>query len=784
MDPTGQVPIAPGMVPVKPSGMKTAAAGLALLFALVPSIAVPPMQPTPPGAVVRDSALAVAREAIAEGRPWRATRVLAPMLRDSALRTPEVELVAATASAGWHGWRETDQLLRNATWLDSAFDGEGRELLARAALGLGRDSSAVVQARAAVRLAPNPVTRGERLVLLAQALEGIASYDSASAGYRTAAALLPLVRDWLTLRAVGTTTDRTSRATLAASISDTVVRDRLPMAYALGFARAGDTTAAIEAYTAAGSVLAAFRLRVAQADSAQRRALGTELIAFISERSGSGPARGAVLLLDSLNLPLSANQQLTIARSTAKSGPLGRASDAYAAVFAAGTGTTEDRFAWAEVLFRMGRYKDAIVQYRKVTQPKALAAAAGYRIARSMVRDGRAAEGETQLRLVARRWPADSSAAQALYLLADLSTDDNDDRAARRTLLQLAKQHPGSRQAAGASFRAAIIAYAEGMYEVAAKELDALDERQRMNPEALASLYWAGRSYSAMGDTARAALRWSEVIARDSMSYYADAAAKRLGLPAWGPAASPDTFAVVPDLDSLARRASFLELVMLDDEAAMERARLGRSAATSSERLMAAADLMRRNGLPSQAIALARRAQNAGAPRDARLYRLLYPLGFPAALRGEATRAGVDAPLVAALTRQESLFDPEATSSAGARGLMQVMPEVGKRVAKGLGYPEWDAVLLYQADANLEIGSVHLRALLDTQGSVVEVLAAYNAGSHRVVRWRTRGGAQDPELLTERIPYVETRDYVRIVQRNRSLYQVLYEWPRQMSAVP
>ena len=199
---------------------------------------------------------------------------------------------------------------------------------------------------------------------------------------------------------------------------------------------------------------------------------------------------------------------------------------------------------------------------------------------------------------------------------------------------------------------------------------------------------------------------------------------------------------------------------------------------------MAAADLMRRNGLPNQAISLARRAQNAGAPRDARLYRLLYPLGFPAALRGEANRAGVEAPLVAALTRQESLFDPEATSSAGARGLMQVMPEVGRQVAKGLGYPEWDAVLLYQADANLEIGTVHLRALLETQGSVVEVLAAYNAGSHRVVRWRTRGGAQDPELLTERIPYVETRDYVRIVQRNRSLYQVLYDWPRQMSAVP
>jgi soluble lytic murein transglycosylase len=764
--------------------MKTAAAGLALLFALVPSTTLPPMRPPTAGVAARDSVLAVAREAIAEGRPWRATRVLAPIVRDSSLRTPEVEFVAATAAAGWHGWREADLLLRDATWLDSAYGGEGRELLARAALGLGRDSNAAVQAGAAVRLALDPVARGERLVLLGQALEGIGSYDSASAGYRGAADLLPLVRDWLYLRAVGTATDPSSRAMLAGSITDTVVRNRLPLATALAFARAGDTLGAIDAYTAAGAALPAFRLRVAVADSAQRRALGAELVAFISERSGSAIARGGAMLLDSLQLPLTASQQFTIARSAARSGPLGRASDAYAAAFAASAGSTEDRFAWGEVLFRLSRYKEAIAQYRRVGQPKSLAAAAGYRIGRSMVRDGRTTEGVTQLRLVARRWPSDSSGAMALYLLADLATDDRDDRAARRTFLQIVRQHPGSRQAGAAAFRAAIIAYADSMYEVAAREFDAFDERQRTSPEALPALYWAGRAHAAMGDTARSTARWHEVIARDSMSYYADAAARRLGVPSWMPAASPDTFAIVPDLDSMARRADLLDHVMLDDEAGLERARLGRAAGTSSERLMAGADVMRRHDLPNQAIVLARKAQNAGAARDARLYRLLYPLGFPAALRGEASRAGVDAPLVAALARQESLFDPAATSSAGARGLMQVMPEVGKRVARGLGYPEWDAVLLYQADANLEIGSTHLRALLDTQGSVVEVLAAYNAGAHRVVKWRTRGGAADPELLTERIPFVETRDYVRIVQRNRNLYQILYEWPREMTAVP
>ena len=197
------------------------------------------MRPPPQRVAARDSAVALAREAIAEGRPWRATRVLAPILRDSSLRTPEVELVAATAAAGWHGWREADQLLRNASWLDTAYDGEGRELLARAALGLGRDSNAVVQARVAVRLAVDPVARGERLVLLGQALEGTGSYDSASAGYRAAADLLPLVRDWLFLRAVGTATNPSSRAMLAGSITDTVIRSRLPLATALAVARVG-----------------------------------------------------------------------------------------------------------------------------------------------------------------------------------------------------------------------------------------------------------------------------------------------------------------------------------------------------------------------------------------------------------------------------------------------------------------------------------------------------------------------------------------------------------------
>jgi len=59
---------------------------------------------------------------------------------------------------------------------------------------------------------------------------------------------------------------------------------------------------------------------------------------------------------------------------------------------------------------------------------------------------------------------------------------------------------------------------------------------------------------------------------------------------------------------------------------------------------------------------------------------------------------------------------------------------------------------------------------------VVKSLAAYNAGESRVVKWSTKTGAGDPEVFTERIPFVETRDYVRTILRNRAYYQALYPW--------
>src|SRR5439155_24386630 len=130
--------------------------------------------------------------------------------------------------------------------------------------------------------------------------------------------------------------------------------------------------------------------------------------------------------------------------------------------------------------------------------------------------------------------------------------------------------------------------------------------------------------------------------------------------------------------------------------------------------------------------------------------------------------------LVAAVIRQESSFNPRALSVAGARGLMQVLPSVGEGIARSLRFPMWYPALLFDADANLEIGATHLATTMKQYAAPIRALAAYNGGASRVARWSTRRGVADPEMFAERIPFAETRDYVRFLSRNVDLYPDLF----------
>ncbi len=160
-------------------------------------------------------------------------------------------------------------------------------------------------------------------------------------------------------------------------------------------------------------------------------------------------------------------------------------------------------------------------------------------------------------------------------------------------------------------------------------------------------------------------------------------------------------------------------------------------------------------------------------PDEIRLYQLRFPLHHDATIRREAARNNLDPAWVAAEIRAESVFDPNARSSADARGLMQVLPGTGAAVAAKIGMPWKGGESLYDADTNIVLGTAYLRQLMDKYGGKpYQVIAGYNAGPAPLNRWTSQRPSMDPDFWIETISYKETRDYVARVLA----FSTVYDW--------
>ncbi|MDQ3159877.1 MAG: lytic transglycosylase domain-containing protein [Pseudomonadota bacterium] len=160
-------------------------------------------------------------------------------------------------------------------------------------------------------------------------------------------------------------------------------------------------------------------------------------------------------------------------------------------------------------------------------------------------------------------------------------------------------------------------------------------------------------------------------------------------------------------------------------------------------------------------------------PDEIRLYRLRFPLHHDSSIRREAARNNLDPAWIAAEIRAESVFDPNARSSADARGLMQVLPGTGAMVAAKIGMPWKGGESLYDADTNIVLGTAYLRQLMDKYGGKpYQVMAGYNAGPAPLNRWISQRPTMDPDFWIETISYKETRDYVARVLA----FSTVYDW--------
>lgn len=728
------------------------------------------------GAALRaapDCVIAAARAELTAGSPWRATRLLAPLLTTSDTRTPVSEWLSARAAAGWGGWEEVRTILRQSRWLDSLYDGSGNELLARAALALGDDSTAEADARRALAEAVTPDASGVRRVLLARALDRLGKLGDAGAAYAAAAGELPQIGDWLRLRALTALATGNGAVSIGPGIDDPLVRAHAPGALAAALERRRAYAPARDAYLAIGDTVSALRMATAVApDSSTRRAI----LAALVQPAPSTQLTQLLTLLDQAYQPLTPAEQLTAARAAARAGQSPRAVAGFDSAFAHGLGTPDDRFARATMLVRSGQATAGAAAFRALIGDPVLGVRALYEEGRALLRLPDHTAAIRVLGDVARHHRRDSTeAASALFLLAGEDADQGNDNAARKRWRELAHRYPNDRLAAPARFQADLISFIRREFTSAARGFDSLRSPDVGAAEANAAGYWAGRAWFAAGKVDTARTRWREVVDRAPDSYYAGASATRLGIVA-PPIREPGPPAPVPTFVARAQlRIALLDSTGLDLEAGWERDALG-AAMGGPDTLLAAAGVLLQEDAPALAAKLARIALVQPQVDSARALRLLFPLDNADVLSREARRRSIDPVFAAALIRQESGFDPEAVSGAGARGMMQVMPSVGADIARRSHFPMWDPVLLFQPDVNLEIGMTQLQNLFGRFQDPVRVLAAYNAGGGRVLAWERRAGVGDPEVFIERIPFPETRDYVRTVLRNREAYRRLYGW--------
>jgi soluble lytic murein transglycosylase len=697
--------------------------------------------------------------------------MLAPRLRAPESAAPELRLAGARAAAGWAGWGEVDRLLRGAPWLDTQFGGEGRELLVRSALERGQD--ATVDARLALEDAQSEPVRVVRRVLLARAYDRANVRDSAATSYLAAAGSVPRVADWLRLRAAGVTSDSGARAELFARVASAPAKTRILFTDAQARERTGDFAGAARVYRKAGDAGSAFRAEaLAARDDEAKAALARRIVVYLGGNASPAEARQALEVLDKLGTTLSPQQELIVARAAAQHGPAARGVAGFERAGVASL-APRDRLAYGGALLRAGRAAEAARQFASISGDDTIAPLAAYQRARALLQAGDGAGARTALRSVVSTYPnVPAASAPSLLLLGDLQMDDGDVAGAASTLAELSRRYPDASQAPLARFRSGLIAFGSDPKR-AAVIFDSLAQRYPSDEEATAAKYWAARADEKSGKRADAERRWREIIARAPLSYYAQLGARRLRAPAWAPPTGPDSAPHLPSVDSALGRIATLERLGMDVESRFELDALADRAERNPGEAAPIASGLVAAGQPARALRVALKALDHGAPSRA-LYRAAYPVVHADALVEEARRNGIDPALVAGLIRQESSFNPSATSAAGARGLMQLMPSVGASIASGRGYPLWNPALLYEPDVSLDLGTAHLASSLKRGTPTARALAAYNAGGSRVARWSQRPGSDDPELFTEWIPYTETRDYVRIVQRNADVYRALY----------
>ncbi len=459
------------------------------------------------------------------------------------------------------------------------------------------------------------------------------------------------------------------------------------------------------------------------------------------------------------------------------------AREAYLRVFT-GSAPGVDR---DQVAVRMAAIDVQLKQYRSAVDRLRPLAAAGPHQAEAHLHLAVAARGlgtdddyVQTVRTLATAHPQSPYAEEALNGLATWYVLRGDDQSAAEVFAQMVRQFPAGRFAERAAWKAGWWAYRHDDMAAAVKHFEtgaANFPRSDFRPP---WLYWSARAKAQLGDGAGATARLLLTVTDYHNSYYGRLAVARLG--AAGSAVppsvveSPTARSAPPPTE---RQIGLLLSLGLNDLALSE-AQYARRVFGDSPALQATTALAHyragrlRPGINAMKRAYPQYLAAGGESLPAEVLRVLFPLDYWPLLETRAAEQGLDPYLIAALAAQESTFDAAIRSSAGAIGLMQIMPATGRGFARRMGITPFSTGRLTEPEVNASIGTKYIADLMRQFGGAAYALAGYNAGEHRVVRWRAERPGLPVDEWIDDIPFPETQNYVKRILGTAEDYRRLY----------
>jgi soluble lytic murein transglycosylase len=517
-------------------------------------------------------------------------------------------------------------------------------------------------------------------------------------------------------------------------------------------------------------------------DTVQARSVRGQLL---RDHPGSSEARSA---LGRLGAPVTTAELFYAGRAHAAQGNTRRAIKHFRKVLTSSSGKTwqgRAQYELGKAYYARKDYRTAMRAFQRASTefrvPKAL-----YEMGNCSVKLGSDRKGAEHFLAFSKQYPRVPGAAEAIWNAAMAYERLGRTGQAREAFLLLAARYPKSEFADKGRWRAGFTLYQKGDFDASARaflDLAAHTEEHYLRDQ---GYFWAGKALKQAGREEEG-VRWTRRAAEGfPASYYSSRA--------WAMGNEADTrYPDVAKLDSVLpegdyERSDYLVKGDLLASLGMYREAQGeylRARWAHQDDLFALGDLLQRLeriGAMNQALQVSNQIatleRDRGIPVALSSFRRLYPTYYWGEISRSAQETGLDPNLILAVIRQESAFDREAESTAGARGLMQVMPATGRIMARKARIRRFRVEDLWEARTSIRLGSQHLsdhyRYFRNQDGKRLSLaLSAYNAGLKAARRWSRRLSEEDVDEFVERIPYRETRNYVKLVYRNYQVYSYL-----------